>query len=111
LGAINQGIFAGTPLRHILETAGYAEDSMELKFTGADRGEVRSGGNVPNARSLPINVALHPDTLVAWNLNDQPLSREHGFPVRLVVPGWYGMASVKWLAWLSVLKQPFQGFF
>lgn len=69
MGAINQGIFAGTPLRHILETAGYAEDSMELKFTGADRGEVRSGGNVPNARSLPINVALHPDTLVAWNLN------------------------------------------
>jgi DMSO/TMAO reductase YedYZ molybdopterin-dependent catalytic subunit len=82
-----------------------------MKLTVVDRGEVRSGGNAPYARSLPISVALHRDSLVAWNLNDQPLSREHGFPVRLVVPGWYGMASVKWLAEISVLNQPFQGIF
>jgi sulfite oxidase len=111
LGAISQGVFTGTPLKHILELAGYAKDSNEVKFTGADRGEVRTGDNVPYARSLPLDVALHTDTLVAWALNDQPLTSEHGFPIRLVVPGWYGMASVKWLEEITVLQQPFKGFF
>jgi DMSO/TMAO reductase YedYZ molybdopterin-dependent catalytic subunit len=74
-------------------------------------GEIFTGENTPYARSLPLDMALHPDTLVAWKMNDQPLSREHGFPVRLVVPRWYGMASVKWLQEITILTQPFQGFF
>lgn len=111
LGAISQGVFTGTPLKGLLDLAGFAKDSLEVKFTGADRGEVRTGGKVPYARSLPLEIALHPDTLVAWKLNHQPLSWEHGFPLRLVVPGWYGMASVKWLAEITVLKKPFRGFF
>jgi DMSO/TMAO reductase YedYZ molybdopterin-dependent catalytic subunit len=66
---------------------------------------------IPYVRSLPLAKELHPDTLLAYAINGEPLPAAHGFPVRLIVPGWYGMASVKWITRLSARSQPFTGFF
>jgi DMSO/TMAO reductase YedYZ molybdopterin-dependent catalytic subunit len=60
--------------------------------------------------SLPLEKALHPDTVLAYEMNGESLPAEHGYPVLLLVPGWYGMASVKWLVNIRVLNQPFRGF-
>ena len=111
LGAISQAIFRGTSLGNILETADYLTNAIEVRFTGSDQGVIRTGEVERYARSLPIEVALHPDTLLAWEMNGDPLADQHGFPLRLVVPGWYGMASVKWLEEITVLTEPFEGFF
>ena len=62
-------------------------------------------------RSLPLETALHPDTILAYEMNGAPLTPEHGYPVRLIAPGWYAMASVKWLTRITVLDEPFEGFF
>jgi DMSO/TMAO reductase YedYZ molybdopterin-dependent catalytic subunit len=79
---------------------------------GADDGEVPElGRRASFERSLPMAKALHDDTLIAYEMNGEPLPPEHGAPLRLVVPGWYGMASVKWLARLTLLERPFRGFF
>ena len=82
-----------------------------MLFTGLDQGELRTGEVESYARSLPRKVAQHPDTLLVWEMNGAPLSQQHGYPLRLVVPGWYGMASVKWLREITVLSEPFEGFF
>jgi DMSO/TMAO reductase YedYZ molybdopterin-dependent catalytic subunit len=88
------------------------EDSaVEVVFHGADQGEVEPGRTEPFVRSLPLDVALNPDTILAWEMNGRQLTPKHGFPVRLVVPGWYGMASVKWLHQISLVNKPFKGFF
>jgi hypothetical protein len=63
------------------------------------------------ARSLPLAKALHPDTLLAYRMNGEPLEPDHGYPLRLFVPGWYGVASVKWLTRVAVLDRPFRGYF
>jgi DMSO/TMAO reductase YedYZ molybdopterin-dependent catalytic subunit len=60
--------------------------------------------------SLPLEKALHPDTLLVSGMNGDVLTPEHGYPVRLIVPGWYGMASVKWLTNIRLLDKPFRGF-
>ncbi len=111
LGAVSLVEFTGTPLSNLLEKAGIAESTVEAVFLGADRGEVSPGRPEQFVRSLPIGVARQPDTLLVWGMNDQPLTPEHGYPVRLVVPGWYGMASVKWLHEVRLVSQPFKGFF
>ncbi len=84
-------------------------------FSPLPPGEPWSGGAVsgqaPYARSLLLARALHPDTLVALRMNGEPLLAAHGAPVRLIVPGWYGMASVKWLAGLELVGEPFAGYF
>jgi DMSO/TMAO reductase YedYZ molybdopterin-dependent catalytic subunit len=85
---------------------------VEVLFEGGDTGVPSEGSaRVPFARSLPLEKALHPDTLLAFEMNGAPLPPEHGGPVRLLVPGWYGMASVKWLAAITALEQPFTGFY
>jgi DMSO/TMAO reductase YedYZ molybdopterin-dependent catalytic subunit len=61
-------------------------------------------------RSLPVEIAQHPDTMVVWKMNGQELTPQHGYPLRLIVPSWYGMASVKWLNEITALTQPFDGF-
>ena len=111
LGAISQARFTGTSLHNILESVGYPKDAIEVRFTGMDQGKVRPGGTAQYARSLPLEVALHEDTILAWQMNGEPLPLQHGFPLRLVVPNWYGMASVKWLGEITVLTEPFEGFF
>ena len=111
-GAISNAIWAGVPLHLLLERAGVRDGAVELLFEGMDAGEpAPDQPSQPYLRSLPIDVAMHPHTLLAYEMNGEPLSREHGSPLRLIVPGWYGMASVKWLRRVTALKEPFTGFF
>jgi DMSO/TMAO reductase YedYZ molybdopterin-dependent catalytic subunit len=98
-------------LSYLLTEADLTKNAIEVRFTGVDQGKIRSGAIQPYARSLPLEVAMHPDTLLVWEMNGKPLDQQHGYPLRLVVPGWYGMASVKWLQEITVLTEPFNGFF
>jgi len=113
-GAVSTARWTGVPLRDVLEACGVTPDAVEVVATGADAGprdDAPDGCTVPFARALPLADALAPDTLLALAMNDAPLPPEHGAPVRLVVPGWYGMASVKWVARLDVRTTPFDGYF
>ena len=86
-----------TPSSHVLERAGISDGSIEVLFEGFDVGEPAPGeGTQPYLRSLPIDVAMHPDTLLAYEMNGEPLSREHGYPVRLDSAGlvWHGFSEV-----------------
>jgi DMSO/TMAO reductase YedYZ molybdopterin-dependent catalytic subunit len=103
--------FTGTPLSSLLEELGIRGSSNEVVFVGSDKGKVSQGREVFYTRSLPVKVAISPDIILAWEMNGEPLSPEHGFPLRLVVPGWYGMASVKWLNEIKFVEEPFKGFF
>jgi DMSO/TMAO reductase YedYZ molybdopterin-dependent catalytic subunit len=111
LGAVSTVRFTGTPLSALLERAGLRPGTVEVVFTGADRGEAEPGRTVAFARSLPVEEALHPDTLLAWEMNGQPLPPDHGHPLRLVVPQMYGMASVKWLTRIEAVSHPFDGYY
>jgi DMSO/TMAO reductase YedYZ molybdopterin-dependent catalytic subunit len=83
---------------------------MLKKFVGADCGMRTDMVGILNyARSLPLEKALHPDTLIAYECNGQPIPFKHGYPLRLIVPGWYAMASVKWLQQIIVMDQSFTG--
>jgi DMSO/TMAO reductase YedYZ molybdopterin-dependent catalytic subunit len=111
LGAVSTARFTGVPLRDVLERAGVDRNAVEVAFAGADAGVTETGLPARFERSLPLDRAMDPDVLLAWEMNGEPLPPPHGFPLRLVVPGWYGVASVKWLAEIRVLDAPFDGFF
>ena len=109
-GAVSTARWSGVPLGELLGRAGVRDGAVEVVATGTDCGEV-APGRAAYARSIPLTTALDPDTLVALWMNDVPLLPAHGAPVRLVVPGWYGMASVKWLSRLEVVGESFRGYF
>ena len=111
LGGVGTASFEGVALRDALALAGVREGAVEVLFRGADAGTVAPERTESYRRSLPLSVALDPDTLLAWGMNGAPLAPEHGAPVRLLVPGWYGVASVKWLEAVEVLTEPFHGWF
>jgi len=106
--AVGNYEWTGTPLRPLLEEAGLLDDAVEVLFTGWDTG-VDLGVEHAFERSLPIKEALQDGVMLAWAQNGQPLLPQHGFPLRLIVPTWYGMASVKWLRAITVLNEPFKG--
>jgi DMSO/TMAO reductase YedYZ molybdopterin-dependent catalytic subunit len=108
-GAIGTAVWTGTPLAGVLADAGLADDAVELVFTGADHG-VEKGYEHDYARSLSIADATRPEVLLAYEMNGRPLEPQHGFPVRLLVPGWYGMTHVKWLTRIDALDRPFDGY-
>jgi DMSO/TMAO reductase YedYZ molybdopterin-dependent catalytic subunit len=111
-GAVGTARWGGVRLRDVLARAGGLDDATEVVFTAADAGARHDAdGPVPFARSLPRDVAEHPDTLLALTMQGAPLAPEHGAPVRLVVPGWYGMANVKWLVGITAVREPFTGYF
>jgi DMSO/TMAO reductase YedYZ molybdopterin-dependent catalytic subunit len=111
-GAIGHAEWTGVPVRDVLERAGVQPVSVEVLFQGADRGsEADHPETMPFARSLPMSKALDRDTLLVLRMNGELLTPSHGAPVRLFVPGWYGVASVKWLERMEVLDKPFQGYF
>jgi DMSO/TMAO reductase YedYZ molybdopterin-dependent catalytic subunit len=107
--AVGTAEWTGTPLRHLLEKARLTDRATEVAFLGLDRGFDR-GVEHHYGRSLGIDLALSDDVLVVHAMNGQPLLPQHGYPCRLIVPGWYGMASVKWLSRIEVLDRPFDGF-
>jgi DMSO/TMAO reductase YedYZ molybdopterin-dependent catalytic subunit len=106
--AVGTAIWSGASLRSLLDEAGLASGAVEVVFTGLDRGTER-GVEQAYARSLTVEQALAGDAFLAYSMNGEPLPPQHGFPLRLVVPGWYGMASVKWLTSISVVDAPFTG--
>ncbi len=107
--AIGTAEWTGTPLGPLLDEAGLRPDAKELVFTGADRG-VQGGEEHAYQRSLTIEEARRPEVMLVYAMNGQPLQPQHGYPVRLVVPGWYGMASVKWLRDIEAVAEPFHGY-
>ncbi len=109
LEAVGTARWRGTPLRALLKEAGIRDGSVEIAFAGLDRG-VENEEEQRYERSLSIFEAMRADVLLAYEMNGEPLPPQHGFPLRLLVPGWYGMASVKWLTEITVLERPFRGF-
>jgi DMSO/TMAO reductase YedYZ molybdopterin-dependent catalytic subunit len=107
--AVGTARWRGTPLRRLLDEAGVGERAVDVVFTGLDGG-TEGGLRQRFERSLPLDEALRDDVLLAYEMNEQPLLPQHGFPLRLVVPGWYGMTNVKWLARISVVDRPFDGY-
>jgi sulfane dehydrogenase subunit SoxC len=106
--AIGCAEWTGTPLRGVLEEAGLLDEAVEVLFTAHDRG-VDQGVEQDYQRSLTIEEAMRDDVLLAYAMNGQPLPPQHGFPLRLLVPEWYGMASVKWLRSITAIAEPFEG--
>jgi len=110
--AVATAQWTGVPLRAVLEKAGLRALAREILAAGVDRGQPDDApAPLDYERGLPLDKALDPDTLLAWEMNGAPLPTEHGGPLRLVVPDWYGMASVKWLARLEAREEPFAGYY
>jgi DMSO/TMAO reductase YedYZ molybdopterin-dependent catalytic subunit len=99
--------WTGVRLRDVLRAAGVQSNAVHVAGQGGDFGVVATAA--PVIRSIPMAKALEENTLIAWGMNDAPLPNVHGFPLRLVVPGWVGSASTKWLHTLTVLDAPFKG--
>jgi len=107
--AVGTAEWTGTPLRPLLEEAGLRDGAVEVVFTGADHG-AQDGVEHDYERSLSIEEATADDVLLAYAINGQTLPPQHGHPLRLIVPGWYGMTNVKWLRQIRVTAEPFTGF-
>ena len=117
-GLSGNGKWTGVPLKTVLDLAGVKSQAREFVFFGADHAEedVDFRGTISKVdqqfgRSLPREKALSPEPLLAWALNGEPLTRHQGSPLRLVVPGWYAVANVKWLAGIHVQEDAYLGKF
>ncbi len=111
-GAVGHAEWTGVPLSSILEASRPLSDAVEVL---CEAGDIGSEPDHPEpmrfTRGLPLAKALHLDTLLAFRMNGEPLTRSHGAPVRLIVPGWYGVCSVKWVTRLEVLDHQYEGYF
>lgn len=107
--AVGTARWAGTLLAPLLAEAGIRPGAVDVVFTGADHG-IERGVEQDYQRALPVAETCAPDAFVAHTMNGRPLPLQHGAPARLVVPGWYGMAQVKWLTRITVLDRPFTGY-
>jgi DMSO/TMAO reductase YedYZ molybdopterin-dependent catalytic subunit len=115
-GAVSNAEWTGVALSAVLQRAGVRPGSVEVILEGADQGEFKepnpkSPGVISYARSLPLEKANQPEVMLAYKMNGKELPPEHGYPIRAIVPGWYGMASVKWLKRIIVTDRPFHGYF
>ena len=112
LGAVGAAAWTGVPLTEVLARAAPQAGAREVVFRGADRGPVEGhAGPVHFERSLPISGLGSAGALLAYAMNGQPLPAAHGYPLRLIVPGWYGVASVKWLTSIELTDRAFHGHF
>jgi len=114
VGGIGTARWAGTPLAPILEEAQIADDGREVVFFGTDQGEeeVHETKIVEDfGRSMSLADAMNPDNLLCYEMNGVPLPEAHGFPVRLIAPGWFGIANVKWLKRIEVRSSRYMGRF
>ena len=106
-GGVGNAIWGGVRLRDVLKKAGVKPSAQAVLFDGADVPLVK----MPDfQRTITASKALHPDTLLAYEMNGQPLTIEHGFPLRVIAPGWAGDSWVKWLQHIEVLDHEFDGF-
>jgi DMSO/TMAO reductase YedYZ molybdopterin-dependent catalytic subunit len=114
LGAVGNADWTGVRLHHLLHKAQVRSGAREVVLEGADKGSIaeppRPAGEIHFARSVPLAKAMD-DVLLAFEMNGRPLTPAHGFPLRAIVPGWYGMASVKWLRRIIITDQTFQGYY
>src|SRR5215472_7739766 len=114
LGAVGTAEWTGFPLSILLDRAGVKPDACEVVLEGADGGDLeeakRPAGKMQFARSIPLAKARH-DVLMAYKMNGNELPPEHGFPLRAIVPGWYAVASIKWLRRIIVTDRPFTGYY
>jgi DMSO/TMAO reductase YedYZ molybdopterin-dependent catalytic subunit len=108
-GAVGTAVWTGARLADVLADAAPTAAAVDVVLTGADHG-VERGVEQDYARGMPLAEAVRPDVLLAYEMNGQPLPPQHGYPLRLVVPGWYGMTSVKWLTSITVTDAPYGGF-
>jgi sulfite oxidase len=107
MGGVSTATWIGVPLATLLKQAGLSPTVKHIRLIGTDRGiEVKSQPPLAFSRSIPLEKALDPDTLLAYQMNGSPLPPEHGYPLRAIVPGWYGMDSVKWLTRVEALDHP-----
>ena len=114
LGGVGCATFTGVPLRDVLAFARLPTNAVDIVFEGADHGpehKLPGGADIHFARSVPLATAMRPDVILAYEMNGQPLEPDHGAPLRVIVPGWYGVASVKWLSRISIATRPFTGYF
>lgn len=109
LEAVGTARWRGTPVAALLEEAGVGGGATDVLFVGLDRG-IEGGEEQDYERSVPLAEVLAGDAILAYEVNGVPLPPQHGFPLRLVVPGWYGMTSVKWLARIALLGAPHDGY-
>ncbi|MGW6276650.1 sulfite oxidase [Kribbella sp. NPDC055071] len=107
--AVGTAEWTGVLLSDLLRSAGIRADAVDVVFTGADHG-IERGVEQDYQRGLSVTEAIDSGAIVAWEMNGQPLPPQHGYPLRLVVPGWYGMASVKWLRSIELIDHEFDGF-
>lgn len=114
-GGIGNARWAGTPLAPILEEAGVLDSGIEVVFWGADEGEVKKADDVKFkqnfARSMSLAEAMDPKNILCYEMNGTPLPPDNGFPLRLIAPGWYGIANAKWLKRIEVRDQRFENLF
>lgn len=114
LGAVGTAEWTGVPLSVLLNRAVVKSNAREVVLEGADCGMLEDPKSPPGeltfARSIPLSKAAA-DVLLAYKMNGSELPSQHGFPVRAIVPGWYAMASVKWLQRVIVTDQPFAGYY
>lgn len=113
-GGIGNAEWTGVPLSVLLDKAGIKEGTIEIILEGKDQGEIneepKSPGTIHFARSLSLTKAMQPEVIIAYQMNEKNLSPEHGFPVRAIIPGYYGMASVKWLTRITATASPYEGY-
>jgi sulfane dehydrogenase subunit SoxC len=109
LEAVGTAEWTGLPLRELLDEAEPRDGAETIVFTGLDRG-YEGGQEQRYERAVTVAQALDEDVLLAYEMNGRPLLPQHGFPLRLVVPGWYGMTNVKWLARITVVDRAFEGY-
>lgn len=109
-GAISQGWWKGVSLKYLLNITGLHSTAKEVVFEGFDHGKrTDMEGDISFIRSLPLEEALHPDVIIAYEYNNKTIPYKHGFPIRLIVPNWYAMASVKWLKRITVIDYHYEG--
>jgi DMSO/TMAO reductase YedYZ molybdopterin-dependent catalytic subunit len=114
-GLLSNGVWTGVGLKSILEECGVRPDAREVVFLGLDmerekKWQARNEEfEAPHGRSVYVQDALHPDAMLAFGLNGRPLPHEQGFPLRLILPGWYGMTQIKWLSRIEVIDRRYEG--
>lgn len=114
-GLVSNAVWTGVGLAALLNECGVKPGAREVVFFGAEKEKEekwQAGGREfvsPYGRSISIQDALSPEPLLAFKMNGAPLAAEHGFPLRLIIPGWYGMAQVKWLTRIEIIDRRYEG--